>query len=165
MTTEPLSQNQLCKAIATHLRDVFTGKNWCLVNFEQVLQGVDWQQANYRIGELHTLADLVFHCHYFIRAVIQQMEQGVLDAHDSLSFPKSYLSNESEWTDLKQMFFKDVEMLGQLIEKMPETQLWENFVLEKYGNYYRNLHGIIEHCHYHLGQMVILKKLIQASGK
>jgi len=35
---------------------------------------------------------------------------------------------------------------------------------EKYGNYYRNFHGIIEHCHYHLGQIVLIKKML-LSGK
>ena len=36
--------------------------------------------------------------------------------------------------------------------------------MEKYGNYFRNLTGIIEHLHYHLGQIVLIKKLI-AEGK
>jgi hypothetical protein len=30
--------------------------------------------------------------------------------------------------------------------------------MEKYGNYYRNIHGIIEHIHYHLGQIVLIEK-------
>jgi len=47
-----------------------------------------------------------------------------------------------------------------LIEQLPESQLWVTFSQEKYGNYYRNLHGIIEHIHYHLGQIVLIKKII-----
>jgi hypothetical protein len=35
----------------------------------------------------------------------------------------------------------------------------------KYGNYYRNLHGIIEHTHYHLGQIVLIKKLLKRRRK
>ena len=35
--------------------------------------------------------------------------------------------------------------------------------MEKYGTYYRNFHGLIEHAHYHLGQIVLIKKLVAAS--
>lgn len=43
---------------------------------------------------------------------------------------------------------------------MPEDQLWEPFVKEEYGTYYRCLQGPIEHYHYHLGQIALLKTMI-----
>jgi len=43
---------------------------------------------------------------------------------------------------------------------MPDEKLAEGFVDEKYGNYFRNIHAMIEHSYYHLGQIVILKKII-----
>jgi len=53
-----------------------------------------------------------------------------------------------------------------LIEQLPEAKLGEIFSEEKYGTYYRNIHGIIEHTHYHLGQIVLIKKiLLQSTGK
>jgi len=58
----------------------------------------------------------------------------------------------------------DAEAFAALIESMTEAQCWEVFSEMKYGNYYRNLHGIIEHTHYHLGQIVILKKLVQRTS-
>ncbi len=51
-------------------------------------------------------------------------------------------------------------MSHQQIEQLPESKLWETFSDEKYGNYYRNIHGIIEHSHYHLGQIVLIKKIL-----
>ena len=45
-------------------------------------------------------------------------------------------------------------------KQLSEIQLWENMSDEKYGNYYRNVHGIIEHSHYHLGQILLVKKLL-----
>ena len=70
---------------------------------------------------------------------------------------------DKTWTDAKN--------LTRLIEQMPESMLWETFCDEKYGNYYRNIHGVIEHIHYHLGQIVLIKKMLslaanrQAKGK
>jgi hypothetical protein len=57
--------------------------------------------------------------------------------------------------------WRDAETLAILIEKMPEEKNIETFVDEKYGNYLRNIIGVIEHLHYHLGQVVFLKKLLR----
>jgi hypothetical protein len=57
--------------------------------------------------------------------------------------------------------FHYAEKLEVLIETMPEEKLYQNFEEEKYGNYYRNLTGMIEHTHYHLGQIVLIKKMVQ----
>jgi len=46
---------------------------------------------------------------------------------------------------------------------MPENQLWTPFTEEKYGSYFRNLIGMIEHSHYHLGQIVLCKRLLTQS--
>lgn len=48
-----------------------------------------------------------------------------------------------------------------LIAELSDDELKDIFIKEKYGNYFRNIHGIIEHTHYHLKQIVILKKLIR----
>jgi hypothetical protein len=49
-----------------------------------------------------------------------------------------------------------------VVTSAPEDILGADFGDPKYGSYYRNLHGIVEHTHYHLGQIVLVKKIIQA---
>ncbi|MGJ8593340.1 MAG: hypothetical protein ACSHXF_12375 [Aquaticitalea sp.] len=44
---------------------------------------------------------------------------------------------------------------------MPDSQLNAVFVDAKYGTYLRNIDGMIEHSYYHLGQIVLIKKLLQ----
>jgi len=39
--------------------------------------------------------------------------------------------------------------------------LTDDFTDEKYGTYQRNLIGILEHSYYHLGQIVLIKKLLK----
>ena len=46
---------------------------------------------------------------------------------------------------------------------MPEEELSQGFVDEKYGTYSRNIDGMIEHSYYHLGQIVLIKKLINST--
>jgi hypothetical protein len=57
--------------------------------------------------------------------------------------------------------WQDTELLASLVEHLPESKLNEIFSQEKYGTYYRNLHGVIEHTHYHLGQIILIKKLLR----
>jgi len=56
----------------------------------------------------------------------------------------------------------DAENMAKLVEQLPEVTLWDNIDDEKYGNFYRNIHGIIEHTHYHLGQIALIKMIIIA---
>jgi len=46
------------------------------------------------------------------------------------------------------------EFEGPGVIKISET--WNG----KYGNYFRNIVGVIEHIHYHLGQIVLIKKIL-----
>ncbi len=58
----------------------------------------------------------------------------------------------------------NAENLAGLIEQLPENKLWGDFAGEKYGNYYRNLNGVIEHTHHHLVQIVVIKKCYCTPG-
>ena len=60
--------------------------------------------------------------------------------------------------------WRDAENFAGLVEQLPEHKLWEDFTDKKYGNYYSNIHGIIEHNHYHLGQIVLIKKILLQAG-
>ena len=56
--------------------------------------------------------------------------------------------------------FEDGERLAQQIEKLDDKILSQTFQDENYGSYYRNFCGIIEHFHYHLGQIVVIKNIL-----
>ena len=73
--------------------------------------------------------------------------------------------NKEDWEKLLAKLFADAETFAGLVEQIPESRLAEIFCDEKYGNYYRNLTGIIEHTHYHMGQIVIIKKILQQQGE
>ena len=97
---------------------------------------------------------------YFVSVVIKVLEGGPLDAHDKYSFDLPPIRSEEDWEKLLAKTWTDVENFAGLIEQLPEGKLWEDFSDNKYGNYYRNIHGIIEHSHYHLGQIVLIKKIL-----
>ena len=155
-------QMKLTQQIAKHLREVHFGGNWTASNLRDKLANVTWEQATTRVCGFHTIAALVYHMNYFVSATLKVMHGGPLDAKDTLSFDHPPIASQQDWESLLEKTWKEAEDLAVAIEQMPESQLGEHFVDEKWGNYYRCLHGPIEHCHYHLGQIALIQSILSA---
>ncbi|MES2656643.1 MAG: DUF1572 domain-containing protein [Bacteroidota bacterium] len=150
----------LTKQIAKHVRDVHFGGNWTTSNLKDNLAGVTWQQATTQVYSFNTIATLVFHVNYYVSAVLKVLQGEALEAHDKFSFDCPPIQSQTDWEKLQQKVWTDAETFAILIEQLPESKLLDFFSDEKYGNYFRNLHGIIEHTHYHLGQIALIKKIV-----
>ena len=155
----------LTAQIAKLFRDVHYGGNWTAVNLKETLADVNWQQAATKVYSFNTIAMLVYHINYYVSAVLKVLQGESLDASDKYSFDVPQILSQEGWEKLLDKTWVDAENFARLIEKLPETKLAETFTDEKYGNYYRNLQGIIEHIHYHLGQIVLIKKILLQPGK
>ena len=156
--------NQLSAHLSKHLREVYFGGNWTTVNLRDSLSNVTCLQAITKFNSLNTILALVYHINYYITAVTKVLQGEPLNASDKFSFDHPQIQSEEEWKNLLDNTWKDAEKFATLIEQLPDSRLWENFEDGKYGNYYRNIQGIIEHTHYHLGQIVLIKKLLQQPG-
>lgn len=156
---------QLTKQIAKQLRDVHFGGNWTWVNFKDTLADVTWQQATTQAHSFNTIATLVYHMNYYLNAVLDVVEGKPLTSKHEMSFTHSPILSQKDWDELLEKTWKDAETLASRIEQVAESRLWETFSEEKYGNYYRNVQGIIEHSHYHLGQIVLIKKLLSEANR
>ena len=150
----------LSHQIAKHFRDVHFGGNWTSVNLRDQLSGLSWQQATQKVYSFNTIAALVYHMNYYVDRVILVLEGQALNASDKYSFELPPIISQEDWENLVNKTWTDAERFAALVEQIPEERLWEDFSENKYGNYYRNITGIIEHIHYHLGQIVLIKKII-----
>ncbi len=146
--------------IAKQFRDVHFGVNWTASNLKQNLADVTWQQATAKVYSFNTIATLVYHMNYYVSIVIKVLQGEPLAGSDKSSFDNPPIQSEEDWEKLLGKTWTDAENLATLIEQLPEPKLWEIFSEKKYGSYYRNIHGIIEHIHYHLGQIVLIKKIL-----
>ena len=90
------------------------------------------------------------------------LEGQEITANDKFAFTHPQITNEEDCQRMLKGVFADEERLAQQIEKLDDDILNEYFREEKYGTYYRNICGIIEHFHYHLGQIVVIKKILDA---
>lgn len=153
--------NRLSGQIAKQIRNVYADSNWTAVNLKEQLADVTWEQANREVYGLNTILKLVFHIHYYVKGVTKVLEGGELTISDKFAFDHPVISHQEEWEAFLANIFQEVEVFASLIEQLSEERMWENMADPKYGDYFRNLIGIIEHTYYHLGQIAILKRIIQ----
>ncbi len=150
----------LSTQIANQFREVQLNGNWVSTNLKTQLSAVSYEMAKTKIGSLNTIADLTFHIHYYVAGINQVFAGGTLDIRDKFSFDLPPIQSQDDWIKLLDKTFAEAEKFANHVEAMADEKLNDSFVDEKYGNYFRNIHAMIEHSYYHLGQIVILKKII-----
>jgi uncharacterized damage-inducible protein DinB len=146
--------------IAKHFRDVHFGGNWTFVNLQDTLKDVSWEQSIEKVYSFNTIATLHYHINYYVTAITKVLEGGPLDAKDAYSFSHPPIQSASDWEKILAEAREAATKLAGLIEQIPDNRLSALFDEEKYGTVYRNLTGLIEHTHYHLGQIVLIKKIL-----
>ena len=151
---------KVTEQLARHLREVHFGGNWTASNLRDQLAGVTWRQATKRIGSFHTIAEMVYHINFFVSVTLKVLQGDPLDAHEKESFDCPPIKSDQDWEGLLEKSWADAEDLADVIEQLPESQLWQPFVDQKWGNYFRCLQGPVEHCHYHLGQIAVIKAML-----
>lgn len=137
------------------------GKWIANTNYQDQLSTVTWEVATKKVGSLNNLAALTFHIHYYIAGVLQVFEGGDLTIRDKFSFDLPEIRNEADWQRLCQKLFTDAVQFATHVERMSEEQLDSVFIDEKYGTFRRNIEGIIEHSYYHLGQVSLIRKMVE----
>lgn len=152
--------------IANRFREVILNGTWVAnTNLKAQLADVTWEQATKKIDSLNTIAALTFHLDYYIAGMLRVLEGGSLDIRDKYSFDFPPVKSKEEWDKLLNKILNDAEKFANMVEQMPEERLNEDFADKKYGSYQRNIDGMIEHSYYHLGQIVLIKKMLIVTGE
>ena len=149
---------EITALIAQHLLDVHIGNNWTDVNLSGTLVDVTAQEAlTVSPASPNTIAALVHHITYWNRHMIGRMsgvEAAIPTANGfDLPFPL-------DWQQLKDDNISSAHELATAIREFDITRL-EQPILPGFSSAYKNLQGTVEHVHYHLGQIVIIKKLLR----
>jgi hypothetical protein len=160
--TNTMTRNEF---IASRLEEVLLNGRWVAnTNFKEQIESVTWRQATQKVGTLNTIATLTFHVNYYLGGILNVFNGGGLEIRDKYSFDLPPIKSETDWKRLVGDFLTNAEKFVEHLAKIPDGKLDEAFVDEKYGTYWRNMEGVIEHCYYHLGQISLIKKLIAGNN-
>ena len=153
----------MSRALASRFREVILDGTWIAnTNYKMQLEGLDWKMATAKVDGLNTIAVLAQHVDYYIAGINNVLKGGTLDITDKFAFDFAPIDSQQQWEDFLNKFWSDAETFAILIGNLPAEQLETVFVDEKYGTYRRNIDGMIEHAYYHLGQIVLVKKMLVA---
>lgn len=147
------------KQLADDLRAIYFGGNWTGVSLQQHLQDVPMQLATKQLPDCNSIATLAYHLHYYVRQVSPVLQGEALRGSDADSFITPDFTVGNAWSSFLEAMWVEAQQFAQQIEQLDDNLLGTDMDDPKYGSYYRNLQGIIAHAHYHLGQIVLIKKL------
>lgn len=151
----------LSAQIAKQLHDIHFGGNWTTVNLKDTLADVTWQEAIKQVYDFNSITALAYHTGYYVDALLTVLQGKPLQAKDIYSFDHPPINTKEDWENMQLQIWANAENAVSLIEQLPNQQFFDDFTAAQYGNYYRNIHGIIEHMHYHLGQIVLIKSILR----
>lgn len=150
------------KFIANRLREVFISGHWIAnTNYKEQIETINWMEASHKIDNINTISALVFHINYYLVGLIKVLDGGALDISDKYSFDEPKKKLEKDWKNRIDEFLNNAIIFANKVEQLPDEQFDKPFVNEQYGTYLRNIEAVIEHGYYHLGQIVLIKKMIQ----
>lgn len=150
------------KQLASRFKEVLLNGKWIAnTNYKEQVANLTWEEATQKIGSLNTIAALTYHINYYLGGVLNVFKGGTLDIRDKYSFDFPPIESQTAWENLQHELWLNAVQFAHHIELMSVEQLEMDFVNPKYGSYRRNIEGTIEHAYYHLGQVVLIKKMIK----
>ncbi|NLP58090.1 DinB family protein [Lutibacter sp. B1] len=153
---------ELTKILVIRLNEILLDGKWVTgTNIKNEIIDLDWRKATMKIDSLNSIADITFHIDYYIAGVLNFFENGKLEIKDKYSFDSKPINSQKDWKDLIDKFCDDSEKFVKVVRNMTDKELEKTFADEKYGTILRNINVIIEHSYYHLGQIILIKKLMK----
>ncbi|MDQ1141379.1 DUF1572 family protein [Pedobacter agri] len=147
--------------LANRIREVLLNGKWIAnTNFKEQISNLSWEKAVQKIGNINSIAMLTFHINYYLDGLLKAFANGKLEINDRFSFDLQPITSAEDWNNLVKDFMSNAEKFANAVLALDNSRLDEIFIDKKYDTYLRNIEGVIEHSYYHLGQVVLIKKML-----
>jgi hypothetical protein len=147
--------------IAQHLLDVHEGGNWTEVDIIHTLADVTLQEAiTVTPASVNTIATILHHITFYNIVVRERLKGTGIDIPATNGFDMPPLASDEDWENLKTENIRSAHELAGEMRRVDEAKLHQP-IIEGQSTFYKNMQGCVEHVHYHLGQIVLLKNLIR----
>jgi uncharacterized damage-inducible protein DinB len=148
--------------IAQLLSENYNGKPWMGISTLDVLADITPDMAIFRNhAKDKNIFDYVWHIVSWRRFAIERL--GGNDSYDielnsDLDWTNNLNPSQNQWLQLREILSATQVILLRRLAQAPPTLL-EQTVKGKDYTYFEMLHGIVQHDIYHLGQIVMAKKV------
>lgn len=103
---------------------------------------------------------MTYHINYYLEGLLAAFEHGKLEISDKYSFDLPEIGSELQWQMLVTTFLANAERFVNKVAQMDDQLFDQPFIDDRYGTYLRNIEGVIEHSYYHLGQIALIRKMM-----
>ncbi len=149
------------QALAARVREVLLDGTWIAnTNWQDQIRQTSWTDARRPVASLNSVFTLTVHVHYYVAGILDYLRTGKLRISDQHSFDLPPMEGPQDWDQLRDRFAADGEAFVQAVAGLSAEALDAVFVDPRYGDCRRNIDGLIEHSYYHLGQVVLIRKLL-----
>ena len=146
--------------VAQHVEEAVHG-NWTDIYLDDAIADVTYDEAiHVPAGLVNSIAMLVNHLKFYNYVVMERL-MGTDPEIDSSNGLVTDIQNEDDWLLLKKHTLDSFTRLANVVKQLPDGNL-QALTPNGSTTFYKTLHGISEHAHYHLGQIVLLTKLVRA---
>lgn len=148
------------KRISNLYQSIYNGNPWLEVNLTKTLENVNAEQAYRKINpNLNTIWEIVNHLIQWRRNILNRVQGEIITTPDHNYFVPVLDPSEAAWEQSLQNLAKSQKAWNVFFEDFDDAHL-EKIYTSNGRTFYEHIHGIIQHDVYHLGQIVILKKLV-----
>ncbi|SHM57878.1 DinB family protein [Flavobacterium chilense] len=148
------------KRVSNLYQSIYNGNPWLEVTLAHTLENVTAEQAYRKINpKLNTIWEIVNHLIQWRRNILRRVQGETIITPDHNYFVPVLDSSEAAWEQSLQNLAKSQELWSACLNDFNDAD-FEKIDQNNNHNFYEDIHGIIQHDVYHLGQIVILKKLL-----
>jgi hypothetical protein len=147
------------KRILNHYDGVLNGDAWHGDAVWPVLDNISAEEAAARpIPSAHTIWEIVMHMAFWENVAAQRLAGLRSGLVEELNFPPMPAATEENWRKTLDQLRDSNRVVRQALAKLDANKLDELTAAGK-RTFYGEARGILEHHVYHLGQVVLLKKM------
>ncbi len=148
------------KRITKLFEDLYNGRPWIDVTIMDTLKNISAEQAAKKVTpERNSIWQIVNHMIAWRENVLLRVQGNEVAAPNNNYFIALRNTTDTEWQKAIQRFANSQDQWIRFLENFDEAQ-FENIYSSNKMTYYEHIHGIVQHDAYHLGQIVLLSKLV-----
>jgi uncharacterized damage-inducible protein DinB len=148
------------KRISKLFSDLYNGDAWIEVTIQGTIKNISAEQALiHPIENLNSIWEIVNHLVSWREVVLSRMEGEIILEPNNNFFEPIIDNSERAWQETLERYDKSQKSWLVYLEKLNSTDLEKIYSGKKY-TFYELIHGILQHDAYHLGQIIMLKKLV-----
>ena len=147
--------------VAQHVTEVVHG-NWTDIFLGDVIADITYEEAVTRPpGITNSIAMLLYHIGFYNDVVRMRIEgeKPAVGADNGFAIE---INNDTDWQRLKANALASFTKLADAAKGLSDEELLRQPA--EGSTFYKNLHGVAEHGHYPMGEIMLLKKIIRHSN-